>query len=410
MSYELYPYLYSTLWLIAWALTFYLGKKAKIGRNIILVYLLSSITSIYFYVNSAYYGSKLELEPYIYLFVATSICIFPFLNCSNILDKPLIINLKQSKFLNIFSWILGLFAFEWFLECCAIMLMHGVGDINFERNYEGVDFTGERISWLGRKFKFFAIHLADIITFLLFFQLTRKVKDKKLIILLACGTVAPMLDGFMGGHRFIVVLALFKYLIFYLLFSENLGNQLRKYLKTIFIVCVGLASLGLFLITLSRFTGLSGDLDILTWLSLYSGEGPLRFNLQAWNMDAFTEGDNTLCFFKDALGLDTAISWAEKEMVWGRLHHLQYAVYYTFVGDIFFDFGPIGTFLFLLLVSMISVKLLKRYSGNIADLLLLFLILKLVMFGFTYNPYIMYSAQVDLFIAICFSIYLKKIK
>ena len=152
-------------------------------------------------------------------------------------------------------------------------------------------------------------------------------------------------------------------------------------------------------VTLARFASGKSDLDLMTWVTLYSGEGPLRFNLQAWNMPIHTEGDNTFTVIKDLLGFDAPNTFEERTIKWGGKHGLWYMVYYTAIGDVFFDFGIVGTALFSIMLALISFYLINNYRGNAGDLLILGLILKYIMFGFMYNPYLSYDSQIELIIA-----------
>lgn len=403
MNHELYPYIYAVLYLVVYVMTIFWGKRAEFGRVILLIYTIASASSIYFYCNSLYSNMKLQLIPYIYLFFTTIICICPFLFYGNIFKYKLSVSAKLDALLTFVSWVLGVMALWWFLECLKIVLTNDLSQVDFDRNYEGYDYTGVRITWLGRKLKFVILHTIDILVFLLYYQLWKKEKQKILIFVLLLGSLASPIDAFIGGKRFAVVLAMFRYLIFYFMFKSYLSKGIQNKIRVLFIVCGILGGCALFLITLSRYMSNEYSLDMMTWMTLYSGEGPLRFNLQAWDMTVHTEGDNTFSFVKDILGLNTKTNFTDKDLYWGRQHHLQYAVYYTFVGDIFFDFGVIGTFVLLATLSLCIYKTILNYRGQIGYILTIYAFGKLVIFGFTYNPYILHNSQIDLFILLLFA-------
>ena len=405
MDYSLYPILYTFLYIISYILLIKAGKKARIGRIILIIYALASASSIYFYNNSSYAGSHLKLIPYLYLFLTTFICILPFVNTKRLDSVPLRFSGNSGKLLDFLSLVLGIFACWWFVELFFIGT-EGITSIDFDANYGGEDYTGKRISWLGRKFKLVSIYTLDLIYFLFFYQLSKR-KNKILTALLAFGTLASPFDALMGGKRFIMVLSLVRYLVFYLLFEQLLNHTTKRIMKWAGMIVIGIAAFGLVLITLSRFDNdKSMNIDVMTWVTLYSGEGPLRFNLQAWDMKCHTQGDNTFTLVKDMLGMNPPIELEDRERFWGGRHGLMYGVYYTFIGDVFFDFGVFGTLLFVLLFCVICKLLIGTYKGKPGSILLIAMMLQFVMFGITYNPYINYGSQVSLLISTLFAIWL----
>lgn len=410
MNYIYYPYLYTLLYLILYIYSLFKFKSKEssyIGRIIVLVYFLAALSSVYFYMNSSYYGQTLTLAPYIYLFITTTICIFPFFDTSRLDTKPIIFSKNSESFLNAFSYLLGFFSLMWFIELFFIG-SGGITNIDFASNYGGVDYVGERMSWIGRKFKFISMWTLNILYFLLFYQLSKQKKNKPLILLLLLGSLASPIDALMGGRRFIMVFSLSRYVIFYLLFRQSLNRTVRKYIKYAAVTFLSVMILGLALITISRFDSATTDIDIWTWITLYSGEGPLRFNIEAWEMPVHTQGDNTFTLLKDILGMDPPIEMEDRTRVWGNLHHCMYGVYYTFIGDVFFDFGAIGTFIFVIIYSVFARSKIMTYKGKPGTILIIAMLLQFVLFGITYNPYILYSSQIELMLALLFAYYLNK--
>ena len=405
MDFHIYPTLYALMYIVVLLFTIRLGKKAQIGRTLILMHAICAVSSIVYYNTGSYSGDRLELLPYLYLFVTTFICILPFLNTEKVNNTTVKFSSKTDKLLDGLSLILWICSFWWFVELLFIG-SDGIATINFNANYEGIDYTGERISWLGRKFKLICLYSINIVYFLFFYQLAKK-KNRLLTIILGFGTLASPFDALMTGHRFIIVFAAIRYIIFYLLFQLEFSNKTKRVIRIIGLSLIALFAIGLFLITASRFDSInSPGTSMMTWITLYSGEGPLRFNLQAWDMNIHTQGDNTFTLLKDLLGMNPAIDFEAKEMVWGSKHGLQYAVYYTFIGDLFFDFGKIGTLLFVIAFAFLAKLLLNNYDGRPGTLLIVAMMLQFVMFGAFYNPYILYSSQVTLLITIVFSLIL----
>ena len=86
-------------------------------------------------------------------------------------------------------------------------------------------------------------------------------------------------------------------------------------------------------------------------------------------------------------------------------------IFYTYIGSIFEDFNKIGTLIFLLVFSTITIKLTKIKNGLITfpQIIILCLCARVLVIP-TFYTYTSLMAQTNLLCVLCFSmvIYLKK--
>jgi len=165
---------------------------------------------------------------------------------------------------------------------------------------------------------------------------------------------------------------------------------------------------------ISRFTSIEAEgsniENIWIWLGLYAGEGVLNFNSLMWYVEKSTGGDSTFIFLKDLLGL-TKGSGVEDN--WATVSKLGIPgnIFYTYIGSIFEDFNKIGTLIFLLVFSTITIKLTKIKNGLITfpQIIILCLCARVLVIP-TFYTYTSLMAQTNLLCVLCFSmvIYLKK--
>ena len=403
----LYPYIYCLLFVAFFIYVMSKRRKSLIATSMTLLYVITSALSIYYYVNSEYVYDNLTLVPYLYLFACIAISIYPYLDESRITDTELQTSPALNNLMTILGWGLGILGVLWMLGLFKVLYSVGIAQMDFGVTYEEkIDFTGNYMNFWGHAAKMIVFHCNDILLLCLFYHLVFSRRNKWLLGVLIVGSLTPILDAFINAQRFIIILQIFRILIFYLLFRKSLSAKFVKLFKRGLILVLSLSVIALYIISQGRYDNEELEVDLTVWLSLYPGEGPIRFNLMTWDMDVFTEGDNTLTLAKDLLGLDTAVSFDERTFKWGYEHHLEYARYYTYVGDFFFDFGRYGTLLFIALISLLVRLIIRNFSGKIGSLLMLALLMKIVFFGFTYNPYVLYSSQLDLLIAVLFALFL----
>jgi hypothetical protein len=95
----------------------------------------------------------------------------------------------------------------------------------------------------------------------------------------------------------------------------------------------------------------NSELTTFSWLALYGGEGPLKFNNDLWHIKYHTNGDDLFCFIKNLLGFDTFKDSLSRDNYYTMKNGIQIENFYTVLGDVFYDFGIFFTPLFCLFIN-----------------------------------------------------------
>ena len=141
---------------------------------------------------------------------------------------------------------------------------------------------------------------------------------------------------------------------------------------------------------------------MLTWMSLYSGEGILRFSQYIWDLSKTSFGDTNFSFIKDMMDLETFTNTLDRREFYEIRFGIPTSIFYTFIGDICIDFGKCWAILFFCLLSiginmLINASVRRRYY-TFVDIYLLGLYILMIIYGVMYFFCKTYIAQSRVFI------------
>ncbi len=181
-----------------------------------------------------------------------------------------------------------------------------------------------------------------------FYLLTKPKLPKVLFFSLLLSVVIPsFMSATIVASRGMVMFLAIKLFISYLLFSSQIPPKRKRILL---LIAAGLLALFLFysiLVTVSRF----GEDESSNSLIAYFGHSMLSFNDGIFNnLHDFAWGKRVFKWFIDLLGSDSYFSAAKAGATHGH-------AFYTFVGGIYIDWGPIGT----IIVALITCVFIKRF-------------------------------------------------
>lgn len=196
------------------------------------------------------------------------------------------------------------------------------------------------------------------------------------------------------------------------MFRNTLEKDLIKRINLVLLISGGVIVLTLALITISRFG--DSDEDIMSWISMYAGEGALRFSENAWGLNITSNGDTCFSFIKEVLGLDTFTDTLERRDHYSSILKIPTTIFYTYIGDWYIDLGLIPTSILSFLISIIINKFLKKAiikkELRLNELFVICVITLILTFGFTYYVVKTYGSQLELircflfvYIISCFS-------
>ena len=396
------------LYVIAWIAMFYFfvirKKNYGIGAIIIGAYMLSAFFSLYFVQGRSNFTvihvdvNKMGFPPFIYLFVCICICIWPFIKFSNKLSLIKVDVVANMKII------------EQFLKICLPFIVWGfvtllmqVATVNtgaladaYADTSEGID-AFANVNWLGKQ----CIVLIALLSYLwpiFFFCCISNKSSKKIAAIPLIASFCSILISYACGARVGIFRSGLFFLIVYLIFKNSMGKALVKRINLYLIVGVGIVVLTLALITISRFG--ESDEDIMSWIAMYAGEGPLRFSEYAWNLNVTSEGDTCFSFFKQMLGMDTFTSNIDRRNHYALVLKIPTTIFYTFVGDWYIDLGFFPTLILCLCISYVLYKILKKITTRgtiqLTGIAILSIACLVFVFGFTYYSIKTYTVQMDI--------------
>ena len=416
MSYQLISLVFYNLILLFLLFVWIKTKGWQLnGTLYILFFLLFSgiISAFYWNVSNGTIRnySNLTLIPFFYLIIGYLITLMPIVKYDITPRKELSITNKQGVFLHYFTLFLIIISFEPFGE----NLLHLPSVIaNSDYAAKMYDSRVEYLSFIGRKLNRISTSFELIYPPLLFYFLQKKIISKKIVYGLIMVILSFWIhDLGLGGRSKLVQNILYLVVCFFLM-RPYINACITKKIILYGSVVIGLGICMVLLISISRFTSIEAEgsniENIWIWLGLYAGEGVLNFNSLMWYVEKSTGGDSTFIFLKDLLGL-TKGSGVEDN--WATVSKLGIPgnIFYTYIGSIFEDFNKIGTLIFLLVFSTITIKLTKIKNGLITfpQIIILCLCARVLVIP-TFYTYTSLMAQTNLLCVLCFSmvIYLKK--
>lgn len=395
-------------------LIFFIIKYRSINATITVfsLYTISSFTSIYFFHNSSYDYKSITFTPIIYIILCLFLTVIPIIKYDNINNKNLITTYEGQKIIKLTIIFITILAIEPFIE----MILHLPSIMNNQSSladiYEAkTDGTGAKynyLSWIGRKLYWMNFLIRDIIPILLFFYIAKFNKiDNKLVIGLIIAILNPILFDFSLGGRSSVI-STFFYLIFtYAVFRCFLNKKVIKKIDKMLLLLFGLIFLLITIVTIVRFNSSNLDIDILTWLCLYTGEGILNFSADLWPVDITANGDNTFLMLRHFLGLSDNID-IESVRATRDILHVRNLVFYTYIGTIYYDFNKIGTIFFILFFSIFIIYLTRASKAKYRFMNIFFICIlgKVVMIGVMFYPFTLWTDQLSLLIITLYTIFL----
>jgi len=390
-------------------------KRFDLGSLLLLVFAISFSSSIYFFLNTNIDFTKYSILPSLYLYICIMISIYPILRYNEGIKIRKIKTHNNEIIIEAVIIIFAISSIIPFVENLFLCLKSSSDSSSYSIGsiYENSIDIDQGLSWVGRKLNWLINTFQYVIPVLFFYELSKPKIRKLILIGLILAVLSTVLNAYANASRVGIVRILFYFILSYFLSRSFLDLKKKKIFKKVGFLFVSLIIGLVLLVTIARFnydtTGKiqNEDNPLLTWVSLYTGEGSLRFNTQMWHVNSHSNGDNCFSFVKDSFGFPTFIDNDKRRSYYASNMHIQTEVFYTFIGDFYSDFGKIGTFLLVILLSVLLQKILvKLRYGNIETIIIAALILNIYIFGFTYFPYKTYQAQSVLFINLMFCLLL----
>jgi oligosaccharide repeat unit polymerase len=239
---------------------------------------------------------------------------------------------------------------------------------------------------------------------LFFYCISLKGFYAKIAYIALLGTFCMCIDGYVTASRAAIIRQVMYFIVIFYLCKNRLSLKFVSRFKKVGVVFLCIIVSFLMLITVSRFSSGNNKVDLLTWMSLYSGEGVLRFCQHIWDLSNTSYGDTNFSFIKDLMGLDTYTNLLDRRDYYELHFGIPTKIFYTYVGDLCIDFGKYWTLFFLCLLSiginmLIKASIRRRYYTFI-DVYLLGLYILMIVYGVMYFFCKTYISQSKVFIGL----------
>ncbi len=388
------------LYLVAWIITFvYFYRKKRMfdsGNVLILSFVVYACSSIMLLNDlgrgSEFHGKSLSLLPLIYLYVTIMISISPVLAY----NQNKVNSIRKIGFFTIdsISWIFLVAAviqipinFVHIREGLTTILMDSAGglDIYRETMEESQELLGD--GTISNLPSIIVNVLTEIVVLIVFFNIAigRKEKFNYVLLVLICILPFSHLANSQRGPAISIVLTI---LVTYFALNRFYPPKFVKYAKTSCMLLAVLLVIPFMAITHSRFDRSEGGFE--SSIYSYVGQENVNFNLYAFDNNGLRYGDRVCPLFKRMLGFDNVPTsfWDRR----AKYQHLKIndEVFIGYVGDLCLDFGPIVTFLLLLIMSLSIRHGSKIHDGNISFdklLLLQFIMVMAIQGGMKLFPF-----------------------
>lgn len=388
----IYFIFYSLLWFAT--LIYYYNKRRciDIGFLIISLTFFCSILSIIILTNDSYYKKYsqigLSFFPLLYLYFVSLISYSPLL----------LYNCQKKKVLRVSSFFVMDMLCLIFITCMIIKIPSDLSHLSENLVLLMVDEDAgstlyseqllassgnTRVGVVSSLSTVIVNATSEILIFIFFINLIFR-RKKILNWLLFFVLLFVPVSGIANGQRTAFVLFFLALIGTYFLCKSFLKPQLNKRIRNCLITIVILCSVPFIALTVSRFG--ESDNGALMSVCNYGGQSNINFDAFAFDNNGIRYGDRVFPLFKKIIGINGVPNdfW-ERRMKYSHLK-INDEVYVGYIGDIVLDFGPILSFLFFLIITLLTLALSQSKGKyiNINRLLILQLLSVLICQGCFY--------------------------
>lgn len=403
---------------IAYILSFFLYQRKKgivdVGTFIYALFAFSALGSVWYY-SLEYvdqYYPNITFLPFLYLWILINVCLYPMYR-SNFEKIHCIDSEGIGAILDFLSIYLITFSL---LPLISLVLKFSISDMVGDTLGEMYEVGGDKAEYYFSgisKISFALIRrFGDLAIVLFFYQISKKRRNRWLVLGLLLSNAFFFLFSLVSGSRGGMLATLFVFIALGLFlkkcFDESIFLKLKKMAITITII-IGIM---IAMISISRFNysvaEKSSTATLDRWISQYIGEGYIRFNDDLWNVDKRMHGSQNFYYFKTLVGKGSVRDYPTEMRMYETKLGVPVTVFYTFIGDLYLDFGLLGTCFCTILFALSFSIILHSKSGriNISQLMLLSICMHMLSFGFAANLYRSAYIQRDTMILIILAIIL----
>lgn len=202
-----------------------------------------------------------------------------------------------------------------------------------------------------------------------FFVLKRKRLIDKLFLIVVL--VAPIIQSLISAGRAEILFLLFSIIFNFLLLRPFLEVKTEKRFEITVLIVMIIIALYILYANMSRFGDTTEGESYFLWK--YAGESFINFTgILFPDIKGYTDGMSSFGFFRRLIGLDYQNSLENLRHIVEVRTKTPSFIFYTFIGNLFRDFGPLITLIIAAIFSYVMVKKLKCHKAlNFSQLLIL---------------------------------------
>lgn len=357
------------LYLITLLVYWHKQRRMDYGFVTIAFYLIVAICCIFEYIAEPHRW-ELTAWPFVYLFIANLILFLPLFSSSDKIAAKVYYNRSINiPGLQIFCGIYIIFAL--ITTICYFPLAWD--------SLQSGAWASIRDSADEEEFHLFqnpilniianlSTHFTIAVIVIYFFLLTQPRISKAFKTTLLISTITPMaLTALVIAARGHIFTLLFNFLLGFLCFRQYIPKRTKRTLLVWAIVFGGILGLYTIAVTIARF-GQESDSSLL----YYFGHSMLTFDYGLTDtIDTYGKGAYTFRRF---------VNYVVHDLDWTLGTHFGTS-FFTFVGSLYIDFGPLGTMIAVTLLAISVRVLIRKHNLDLADMFIYLFYISTVLNG-----------------------------
>lgn len=344
------------------SLCFYYVKRKSFDTYFVLLaaYAITAILCLCNVIKNPALYSDIHLFPFFYLYICLLIFLSPYKGLK--LGKQVqVINSFPIKVLTWIYILSGFIAIYYTLPDATDLIRSGEWGMLRRRLYSDQDIILYH-SLTEKLAKNIHSYLEPFGIVMCFYYLTLEKKNTFIIICAFTSYLGyAFLSSTLVASRGMVVNFMLQLALLFVLFKDSIANRVKRKLGfASLLLCIPLI-MYLFAVSISRF----GETDAASSTLGYLGHSMLNFNQGVMStMHDYANGKYFFEYFINLLGGDSTIDLKALGYTGGT-------GFYTFIGDFYIDWGPIGTVFFAILVSAFLRSFTRKRRFKLSDLVII---------------------------------------
>ena len=357
------------LYLITLLVYWHKQRRMDYGFVTIAFYLIVAICCIFEYIAEPHRW-ELTAWPFVYLFIANLILFLPLFSSSDKIAAKVYYNRSINiPGLQIFCGIYIIFAlitticyFPLAWDSLQSGAWASIRDSTYEEEFHL--FQNPILNIIAN----LSTHFTIAVIVIYFFLLTQPRISKAFKTTLLISTITPMaLTALVIAARGHIFTLLFNFLLGFLCFRQYIPKRTKRTLLVWAIVFGGILGLYTIAVTIARF-GQESDSSLL----YYFGHSMLTFDYGLTDtIDTYGKGAYTFRRF---------VNYVVHDLDWTLGTHFGTS-FFTFVGSLYIDFGPLGTMIAVTLLAISVRVLIRKHNLDLADMFIYLFYISTVLNG-----------------------------